>query len=85
MNSLFAFKKEFLETSSVYEGVKAEVVQLQLELDEAEKSREAGEKGMDSISTHREYEALEKQINEASAKEAEFAVNFSGKKNSVKN
>lgn len=67
---LVRLQKEFLETSSVYEGVKAEVVQLQLELDEAEKSREAGEKGMDSISTHREYEALEKQINEASAKEA---------------
>ncbi len=67
---LVRLQKEFLETSSVYEGVKAEVTQLQLELDEAEKSREAGEKGMDSISTHREYEALEKQINEASAKEA---------------
>ncbi len=67
---LVRLQKEFLETSSVYEGVKAEVAQLQLELDEAEKSREAGEKGMDSISTHREYEALEKQINEASAKEA---------------
>ena len=67
---LVRLQKEFLETSSVYEGIKAEVAQLQLELDEAEKSREAGEKGMDSISTHREYEALEKQINEASAKEA---------------
>lgn len=67
---LVRLQKEFLETSSVYEGVKAEVAQLQLELDEAEKTREAGEKGMDSISTHREYEALEKQINEASAKEA---------------
>ncbi len=67
---LVRLQKEFLETSAVYESVKAEVGQLQLELDEAEKAREAGEKGMDSISTHREYEALEKQINEASAKES---------------
>ena len=67
---LVRLRKEFLETSAVYEKVKAEASQLQLELEEAEKSREAGEKGMDSISTHREYEALEKQINEASAKES---------------
>lgn len=67
---LVRLRKEFLETSAVYEKVKAEASQLQLELEEAEKSREAGEKEMDSISTHREYEALEKQINEASAKES---------------
>lgn len=67
---LVRLRKEFLETNESYEKVKAEVGQLQIELDEAEKSREAGEKGMDNISTHREYEALEKQINEASAREA---------------
>lgn len=67
---LVRLRKEFLETNGSYEKVKAEVGQLQLELEEAEKSREAGEKGMDNISTHREYEALEKQINEASAKES---------------
>lgn len=66
---LVRLRKEFLETSAVYEKVKAEVGQLQCELDEAQKSREAGEKGMDNISTHREYEALQKQIDEASAKE----------------
>ena len=66
---LVRLRKEFLETNESYEKVKSEVGQLQLELDEAEKSREAGEKGMDNISTHREYEALEKQINEASARE----------------
>ena len=46
------------------------------ELEEAMKSREDGEKGMDNITTHREYEALEKQINEAKIKEAvELAKN----------
>lgn len=67
---LVRLRKEFLETNACYEGVKQEVGQLQIELDEAVKSREAGEKGMDNISTHREYEALEKQINEASEREA---------------
>ncbi len=67
---LIRLRKEFLETNESYEKVKEEVGQIQVELDEAVKSREAGEKGMDNISTHREYEALEKQINEASAKEA---------------
>ena len=76
---LVRLRKEFLETNDSYEKVKAEVGQLQLELDEAEKSREAGEKGMDNISTHREYEALEKQINEASAREAEIRKNLQKK------
>lgn len=67
---LLRLRKEFLETNDSYEKVKVEVGDLQLELDEAEKQRESGEKGMDNISTHREYEALEKQINEASAKSA---------------
>ncbi|MDD5789614.1 MAG: C4-type zinc ribbon domain-containing protein [Spirochaetia bacterium] len=67
---LVRLRKEFLETSEVYDKVKAEVGQLQVELEEAQKSREAGEKGMDNISTHREYEALQKQIDEASAREA---------------
>ncbi len=69
---LVRLRKEFLESNDSYEKLKEEVGQLQLELDEAVKSREAGEKGMDNIQTHREYEALEKQINEASAKESEI-------------
>ena len=69
---LVRLRKEFLETNTSYEQVKTEVGQLQVELEAAEKSRESGEKGMDNISTHREYEALEKQINEASAREADI-------------
>ena len=68
---LVRLRKEFLETNTKYEEVKAEVGQFQLELEEAEKSRESGEKGMDNISTHREYEALQKQIDDATAKEGE--------------
>ena len=63
--------KEYLEKNAVYDECKARVSSLEVELHEAEKSREEGEKGMDNISTHREYEALDKQISEATAKEAE--------------
>lgn len=76
---LIRLKKEFVEKSDSYDQVKAEVGELQLSLDEAEKSREAGEKGMDNITTHREYEALEKQINEATAREAEIRKNLQKK------
>ena len=64
-------RKEFIEKNHVYENIKEKVLQLKRELDEAVSARESGEKNMDSITTHREYEALEKQISEASAKEAE--------------
>lgn len=66
---LARLKKEYIEKNSKYEELKNKVDGLKKELDEAVASREAGEKGMDNISTHREYEALEKQISEASEKE----------------
>ena len=64
-------RKEFIEKNHIYENIKEKVLQLKRELDEAVSARESGEKNMDSITTRREYEALEKQISEASAKEAE--------------
>ena len=68
---LARMKKEYIEKSTEYDSVKSEVLKLKLELEEAEKSRESGEKGMDNIQTHREYEALEKQIKDATEKENE--------------
>ena len=68
---LARMKKEYIEKNREYESVKERVGQLKLELDEAVKLREDGEKNMDNITTHREYEALDKQISEASAKEAD--------------
>ncbi len=65
-------KKEFIGKNADYEEVKAKVAELQRELDEAVKSRESGEKGMDNITTHREYEALDRQISEASLKEQDI-------------
>lgn len=67
---LSRLKKEYIEKNAKYEELKGKVEAIKEELEEAVKSREAGEKGMDNISTHREYEALEKQISEASEKEA---------------
>jgi len=66
---LARLKKEYIEKNASYEEVKAKVEKLKEELAEAEASREAGEKGMDNISTHREYEALDKQITEATERE----------------
>ena len=65
-------KKEFIGKNADYEEAKAKVAELQRELDEAVKSRESGEKGMDNITTHREYEALDRQISEASLKEQDI-------------
>lgn len=67
--SLDRFKKEYIEKNALYEEKKDIVVQLKAELDEAQRKREEGEKGMDAISTHREYEILERQISEAQAVE----------------
>lgn len=69
---LARMKKEYIEKNSEYEVVKAKVEQLHVELDETVKTREESEKNMDSITTHREYEALDKVIQEASAKEGEI-------------
>ena len=69
---LARMKREFIEKNTEYEAVKTKVLKLKLDLEEAVKSRESGEKGMDNISTHREYEALEKQIIEATDRENEI-------------
>ena len=69
---LARMKKEYIEKNTDYEAVKNKVLKLKFDLEEAVKSRENGEKGMDNISTHREYEALEKQIIEATDRENEI-------------
>ncbi len=59
---LARLKKEFIEKNAIYEEVKKKVAGLKNELAEADAAREKSEKGMDSITTHREYEALDKEI-----------------------
>lgn len=65
-------KKEYIAKNEGYDALKATVSELKFSLDEAVRSRESGEKGMDNITTHREFEALEKQIAEASDRENEI-------------
>ncbi len=62
---LSRLKKEFIEKNEQYETLRTKVSSLRTQLADAQASRERGEKGMDSISTHREYEALEKEIKDA--------------------
>lgn len=64
---LARLKKEYIEKNAEYEQVRARVLSLRVNLAEAESNREKGEKGMDNITTHRDYEALQKQIDESTA------------------
>ncbi|MCL2214668.1 MAG: C4-type zinc ribbon domain-containing protein [Treponema sp.] len=65
-------KKTFIEKNSDYEKIKSEEVDLKNRLFEAESSREKSEKNMDVVSTQREYEALDKEIKDASEKEQQY-------------
>ncbi|MDR2134630.1 MAG: C4-type zinc ribbon domain-containing protein, partial [Treponema sp.] len=65
-------KKTFIEKNQEYERTKAAEEELRNFLAEAESMREKAEKNMDLISTQREYEALDKEIRDASEKEQQF-------------
>ena len=69
---LARLKKEYIEKNETYDVLKSEIIQLRRELEETILKRERSEKGMDSITTHREYEALDKEIKDATAKEDEL-------------
>lgn len=62
-------KKGYAEKTEQLKAVTTRVAELRNELAEAEASRERAEKQMDSISTQREYEALNKEIRDATDKE----------------
>jgi predicted nucleic acid-binding Zn-ribbon protein len=65
-------KKTFIEKNQDYERLKAEEIDLKGKLAEAELTREKSEKNMDAVSTQREYEALDKEIRDASEKEQQY-------------
>ncbi|MBQ9630327.1 MAG: nucleic acid-binding protein [Treponema sp.] len=65
-------KEEYFEHNEKYDVTKEKVRNIRLELDEVIKAREEGEKGMDNITSHREYEALEKQIAENTVREQDL-------------
>lgn len=65
-------KKSYVEKNEEFEATKAEIKHLNFEMNEAERMREESEKKMDVITTQREYEALDKEIRDASEKEQRF-------------
>jgi predicted nucleic acid-binding Zn-ribbon protein len=69
---LARLKKSFIEKNQDYEKAKAAESEYRNLLYEAEAARERAEKNMDSISTQREYEALDKEIRDASEKEQQY-------------
>ncbi len=69
---LVRMKEEYININTAYEEVKAKISKLKLDLDEAVAARERGEQGMDNITTHREYEALDKEIKDASERESQL-------------
>jgi uncharacterized protein len=72
MELLSRVKKSYIEKSEAFQAAEAKVRQLRQELAEAEASRESAEKQMDAISTQREYEALNKEIRDATDREHGF-------------
>jgi predicted nucleic acid-binding Zn-ribbon protein len=69
---LARLKKTFIERNQEYEKTKISESEFSNLLREAESNREKSEKHMDAISTQREYEALDKEIREASEKEQQY-------------
>ncbi|MDR2964464.1 MAG: C4-type zinc ribbon domain-containing protein [Treponema sp.] len=65
-------KKTFIEKNQDFEKIKAEENELRNKLYEAESAREKSEKNMDFTSTQREYEALDKEIQDAAQKEEQY-------------
>ncbi len=62
-------KKSYVERREEFEAAESRVKELRGQLAEAEGAREAAEKQMDVISTQREYEALNKEIRDATDRE----------------
>ncbi|MDR2135248.1 MAG: C4-type zinc ribbon domain-containing protein [Treponema sp.] len=69
---LSRFKRTFVEKNLDYEKTRTAESEFRNLLAEAESQREKSEKYMDSVSTQREYEALEKEIRDATEKEQQY-------------
>lgn len=69
MELLSRVKKSFAEKNEAFHASEAKVRELRQQLTEAEAAREGAEKQMDTISTQREYEALNKEIRDATDRE----------------
>jgi hypothetical protein len=65
-------KKSYIEKNTKYDEVKARIRDLRTRMEEAERERERYEQQMDMIQTQREYEALDKEIREATEREQQL-------------
>lgn len=65
-------KKSYIDKSAQYDEIKARVRDLREQMETAERDREKYESQMDVIKTQREYEALDKEIRDASDREQMF-------------
>lgn len=65
-------KKSYIEKNALYEEAKKRLLDVRHKMQEAERDREKYEQQMDLIKTQREYEALDKEIREASVREQQF-------------
>jgi predicted nucleic acid-binding Zn-ribbon protein len=72
-------KKTFIEKNQDYEKLKSDEIELKEKLAEAEMTREKSEKNMDAVSTQREYEALDKEIRDATDKEQQYRKDLQNK------
>jgi predicted nucleic acid-binding Zn-ribbon protein len=69
---IMRLKKSFIEKNQDYETAKVAEGEFRQLLLQAETAREDAEKKMDSISTQREYEALDREIHDASEREGQY-------------
>ena len=69
---LARMKKSFIEKNQEYEKARIAESEFRNFLADAEAKRDKAEKNMDLISTQREYEALDKEIQDAAGKEQEY-------------
>jgi predicted nucleic acid-binding Zn-ribbon protein len=69
---LSRLKRSFIEKNQEYEKAKNAESEFRSLLSEAEVMREEAEKNMDVINTQREYEALDKEIRDATEKEQQY-------------
>lgn len=74
-------KKNYLEKNEKLKAVQDDVKSLKIRLDDAERERETYEKQMDLITTQREYEALDKEIKDATEKEQQLRKSVLHKEN----
>jgi hypothetical protein len=65
-------RKSYIEKNSKRERINEKIKSLRIKLSDAETQRETYEKQMDQITTQREYEALDKEIRDATEKEQQL-------------